>query len=452
MRFYPGRVVLPRLLRGHRMADLTIATILLLGLFIILMIIRVPITFSLIFSSIATALYLKIPLMAVVQQMVQGVRSFSLLAIPFFIIAGEMMGQGGISRRLIQFSNLLVGRIRGGLAQVNCLASMFFGGISGSAVADVSSIGTILIPMMKEKGYDDDFSVGITVTSACQGVIIPPSHNMIIYSLAAGGVSVGRLFLGGFIPGVLLGLGLMIVSYIFAIKRNYPKERKYTLKEALQISKDAILGLLTAIIIIGGVISGIFTATESAAIAVVYAFIITFFVYREIPLKVFPRILYNSLKTLAMVMALIAAASAFGWLMAYLRIPAKATEALLSITHNKVLLLLLINVLLLLLGMIMDMAPLILITTPILYPVVVTSLGISPVHFGIMLILNLAIGLTTPPVGSALFVGCAIGKIRIEQVAKTMLPMWLVMFTVLMLITFVPEITMWIPDMIMPQK
>jgi tripartite ATP-independent transporter DctM subunit len=433
-------------------ADLNIATILLLGLFVFFMIIRLPITFSLIFSSIITALYLKIPLMAVVQQMVQGVRSFSLLAIPFFIIAGEMMGQGGISRRLILFSNLLVGRIRGGLAQVNCLASMFFGGISGSAVADVSSIGTILIPMMKEKGYDDDFSVGITVTSACQGVIIPPSHNMIIYSLAAGGVSVGRLFLGGFIPGVLLGVGLMIVSYIFAIKRNYPKERKYTLKEALQITKDAILGLFTAVIIIGGVISGVFTATESAAIAVVYAFIITFFVYREIPLKVFPRILYNSLKTLAMVMALIAAASAFGWLMAYLRIPAKATEALLMVTHNKILLLLLINLLLLLLGMIMDMAPLILITTPILYPVVVTALGMSPIHFGIMLILNLAIGLTTPPVGSALFVGCAVGRIRIEQVVKTMLPMWLVMIGVLMLITFVPEITLWIPDMLMPQN
>jgi len=329
---------------------------------------------------------------------------------------------------------------------------MFFGGISGSAVADVSSIGTILIPMMKEKGYDDDFSVGITVTSACQGVIIPPSHNMIIYSLAAGGVSVGRLFLGGFIPGVLLGVGLMIVSYIFAIKRNYPKERKYTINEALQITKDAILGLFTAIIIIGGVISGVFTATESAAISVVYAFIITFFVYREIPLKAFPRILYNSLKTLAMVMALIAAASAFGWLMAYLRIPAKATEALLMVTHNKILLLLLINLLLLLLGMIMDMAPLILITTPILYPVVVTALGMSPIHFGIMLILNLAIGLTTPPVGSALFVGCAVGRIRIEQVVKTMLPMWLVMFGVLMLITFVPEITLWIPDMLMPQK
>ncbi len=434
------------------MPDQTIATVILLGVFIVLLLIRVPITFTLIFSSIVTALYLKIPLMAVVQQMVQGVRSFSLLAIPFFIIAGEMMGQGGISRRLILFSNLLIGRVQGGLAQVNCLASMFFGGISGSAVADVSSIGTILIPMMKEKGYDDDFSVGITVTSACQGVIIPPSHNMILFSLAAGGVSVGRLFLGGFIPGVMLGIGLMVVSYIFAVKRNYPKERRYTLKEAVKITKDAILGLFTAVIIIGGVISGIFTATESAAIAVIYAFIITFFVYREIPLRAMQNILYSSLKTLAMVMALIAAASAFGWLMAYLKIPAKATEALLSVTTNKVVLLILINVLLLLLGMIMDMAPLILITTPILYPVVVGALGMSPIHFGVMLILNLAIGLCTPPVGSALFVGCAIGRIRIEQVIKTMLPMYAVMVVVLLLITFVPEITLAVPDLLMPQK
>lgn len=434
------------------MPDQNVATLILLGTFALLMIIRIPITFSLICASIGTALYLNIPLMAIVQNMVQGVRSFSLLAIPFFIIAGEIMGQGGISRRLILFSNLLIGRVRGGLAQVNCLASMFFGGISGSAVADVSSIGTILIPMMKEKGYDDDFSVGITVTSACQGVIIPPSHNMILFSLAAGGVSVGRLFLGGMVPGILLGVGLMIVSYIFAVKRNYPKERKYTWKEALTISKDAILGLMTAVIIIGGVISGVFTATESAAIAVVYAFIITFFVYREVPLKAMKGILYSSLKTLAMVMALIAAASAFGWLMAYLRIPAKATEALLTISHNKVVLLLLINLLLLGLGTIMDMAPLILITTPILYPVVVGALGMSPVHFGVMLILNLAIGLTTPPVGSALFVGCAIGRIRIEKVVKTMLPMWLVMVGVLMLITFVPEITMWVPNALMPQK
>jgi tripartite ATP-independent transporter DctM subunit len=431
-------------------ADQGFAIALLLGSFVGMLLLQIPITFSLAVASVITALYLEIPLMAIVQQMVQGVRSFSLLAIPFFIIAGEMMGQGGISRRLILFSNLLVGRVRGGLAQVNCLASMFFGGISGSAVADVSSIGTILIPMMKEKGYDDDFSVGITVTSACQGVIIPPSHNMIIYSLAAGGVSVGRLFLGGFIPGVMLGVGLMIVSYIFAIKRGYPKERRYSWKEALIISRDAILGLMTAVIIMGGVISGVFTATESAAIAVVYAFFITFFVYREIPLKAIKGILYNALKTLAMVMALIAAASAFGWLMAYLRIPALATEALLTISHNKVVLLLLINLLLLVLGTIMDMAPLILITTPILYPVVVGALGLSPVHFGIMLILNLAIGLTTPPVGSALFVGCAIGRIRIDQVIKAMLPMWLVMVAVLMLITFVPAVTMFVPNLLMP--
>ncbi len=437
---------------GNTMADQSFAIVLLLGSFGLLLLLQVPITFTLALSAVVTAVYLGLPLMVVVQQMVQGVRSFSLLAIPFFIIAGEMMGQGGISRRLILFSNLLVGRIRGGLAQVNCLASMFFGGISGSAVADVSSIGTILIPMMKEKGYDDDFSVGITVTSACQGVIIPPSHNMIIYSLAAGGVSVGRLFLGGFIPGVMLGVGLMIVSYIFAIKRGYPKEKKYTFKEALQISKDAILGLFTAVIIMGGVISGVFTATESAAVAVVYAFIITFFVYREIPLARFKSILYGALKTLAMVMALIAAASAFGYLMAYLKIPALATELLLSITHNKALLLILVNLLLLVLGMIMDMAPLILITTPILYPVFVGALGMSPIHFGIMLILNLAIGLTTPPVGSALFVGCAVGKIRIEQVVKAMLPMWAVMVAVLMLITFVPEITMFVPNLVMPQQ
>jgi len=434
------------------MPDTTVAIILLMGIFILLILVKVPITFTMIIASIVTALYLKLPLMAIVQQMVQGVRSFSLLAIPFFIIAGEMMGQGGISRRLVMFANVLVGRFRGGLAQVNCLDSMFFGGISGSAVADVSSLGSIMIPMMEQKGYDKDFSVALTVTSACQGVIIPPSHNMILYSMAAGGVSVGRLFLGGYIPGVLLGISLMIISYIYAVKRNYPKERKYSFKEALVISKDAILGLFTAVLIMGGVISGIFTATESAAIAVVYSFFIVFFVYREIPLRALQGILYNSLKTLAMVMSLIAAASAFGWLMAYLRIPALATQALLGISTNKVVLLLLINVMLLLLGMVMDMAPLILITTPILYPVVVGALGLSPVHFGVMLMLNLAIGLTTPPVGSALFVGCAIGKIRIDQVVKAMLPMWLVMVTVLMLITFVPEITMFIPDLVMPQK
>ena len=434
------------------MPDQTTAIILLLGIFGVLIILRVSITFTLAFASFATAVYLHLPLMAVVQRMVQGVNSFSLLAIPFFIIAGEIMGQGGISRRLIEFSNLLIGRVRGGLAQVNVLASMFFGGISGSAVADVSSIGTIMIPMMKQKGYDADYSTAVTVTSATQGIIIPPSHNMIIYSLAAGGVSVGRLFLGGFVPGVMLGVALMILSYVIAVKRKYPKERRYTFREARGAVKDAFLGLLTAVIIVGGVISGVFTATESAAIAVVYAFIITFFVYREIPLSAIGRILYASLKTLAMVMSLIASASAFGYLMAYMRIPALATHALLSITSNRVGLLLLINVMLLLLGMIMDMAPLILITTPILFPVVVGALGLSPIHFGIILMLNLGIGLATPPVGSALFVGCAVGKITVEEATKAMLPFYAVMIVVLLLITFIPDIVMFVPNLVMPQK
>ncbi len=431
------------------MSDPTVATWILLGSFALFLVLKVPITFSLAVSSVLTAMYLKIPLMAIVQQMVQGVNSFSLLAIPFFIIAGEMMGEGGISRRLIAFSNLLVGRVRGGLAQVNVLASMFFGGISGSAVADVSSIGTILIPMMKEKGYDADYSVAVTVTSACQGIIIPPSHNMIIYSLAAGGVSVGRLFLGGFVPGVLLGVVLMIASYIIAVKRRYPKEKPYTLREAIRISKEAILGIFTAVIIIGGVISGVFTATESAAVACVYAFFVTFFIYREIPLSRMNKILYSSLKTLAMVMSLIAAAKAFGWLLAYLKIPGMATSLLLSVTDNPVLLLLLVNLLLLGLGCIMDMAPLILITTPILFPVVVGTLGMHPVQFGIMMMLNLGIGLCTPPVGSALFVGCAVGKISIEKATKAMLPFYAAMIVVLLLVTFIPQLVLFIPNMLM---
>jgi len=425
------------------------ASFILIGSFLVLLILRVPITFTLFASSVVTAVYLKIPLMSIVQRMVSGVNSFSLLAIPFFILSGEMMSRGGISRRLIAFSNALIGRVRGGLAQVNCLASMFFGGISGSAVADVSSIGTMLIPMMKQKGYDDDFSVGVTVTSACQGVIIPPSHNMIIFALAAGGgVSVGKMFMGGVLPGITLGVALMIISYIIAVKRNYPKEKRFTFKELLSVTKDAVLGLLTMVIIIGGVVSGVFTATESAAVACVYAFIITFFVYREISLKEFPAILLNTLRTLAMVMSLIAAANAFGWLLAYLRIPAAVTSFLLGLSHNPVVLLLLINLMLLMLGCIMDMAPLIIITTPILYPVLVNSLGMDPVQFGIMLILNLSIGLCTPPVGSALFVGCAVGKISIEKAAKGMLPFYLAMIAVLVLVTFVPAMSLFIPSLL----
>lgn len=430
------------------MPSASIAIAILLISFILLLIFRVPVTFALGLSAVFSALYFEVPLLVIVQKMAKGIESPSLMAIPFFILAGELMGAGGISRRIIGFANVLIGRVRGGLAQVNVLASMFFGGISGSAVADTSSIGAMLIPMMKDDGYDDDYSVAVTVTSSCQGVIIPPSHNMIIYSLAAGGVSVGKLFLGGMVPGIILGIALMIVSYIIAVKRDYPKGKKIGFVEAIKISADAFFGLMTAVIIIGGVLSGIFTATESAAIACVYAFVVTFFVYREIPLRAMNTILYNSLKTLAMVLSLIAAAKSFGHMLALLQVPALATKALLSFSDNRVVLLLLITFLVLVLGCIMDMAPLILILTPILLPVV-TQLGMDPIHFGVVLILNLAIGLCTPPVGGALFVGCAVGKVSIEKVTKAMLPFYAAMVIVLLIITFIPQIVMFVPNLLM---
>lgn len=424
------------------------AIALLLGSFILFLIIRIPIALALVISSFLTGIYLDISLAALTQRMVSGLNSFSLLAIPFFILAGEIMNEGGISRRLINFSNVLIGRIRGGLAMVNVMASTFFGGISGSAVADVSSIGSVMIPMMEKKGYDKDFSVSVTISSAAQGVMIPPSHNMIIYSTAAGGVSVGALFMAGIVPGVLLGLALMVVTYIFAIKRNYPKGEPIKKEEIPKILREGILGLLTAVIIIGGIVSGIFTATESAAIGAVYAFIITFFVFRDIPISRFGYILKRSFRTLSMVLFLISASSAFGWLLALLKVPSMATNFLISFSPHDIVTLLIINVILLLLGTIMDMAPLILIATPILLPVVI-EMGMDPIQFGVLLMLNLGIGLITPPVGAALFVGCTIGKIPIEDTVKTMMPFYLTMIFVLLLITFVPAISLYLPKIFM---
>ena len=409
------------------MPNTTIAIAIMLGSFVILLAARMPISFTLGISSVLTALYLNIPLATLFQRMVNGVQSFSLLAIPFFILAGEIMGQGGISRRLITLANAFVGWMRGGLAQVNILASMFFGGISGSAVADTSSIGSILIPMMTDSGYDKDFSVAVTVTSSCQGVMIPPSHNMILFAMAAGGgVSIGQLFMGGLIPGILLGIALMIMTAII----------------------DALLGLMTCVIIVGGVILGWFTATESAAVAVVYAFIVTFFVYREIPLRQFGSILRKSLRTIAMVMALIATASMFGWLLAYLKVPTMVTDLLLGISTNKVVILLLINVMCLVLGCIMDMGPLILILTPILLPVA-TQLGMAPVQFGAVMVANLCIGLCTPPVGAALFAGCSIGRIKIEEATAACLPFYAMMILVLLLVTFFQPLSMFVPHLMM---
>lgn len=419
----------------------------LIGSFLLLLICRVPIALTLVISSLLTGIYLEVDLAALVQRMVSGLNSFSLLAIPFFILAGEIMNEGGISNRLINLANVIIGKIRGGLAMVNVLASTFFGGISGSALADTSSLGSVLIPMMKKQGYDSDYSVAVTVSSATQGVMIPPSHNMIIYSTAAGGVSVGALFMGGLVPGLLLGFALMILTYMIAVKRNYPKGEPVKKEEIPKIIRDGLLGLFTIVIIMGGILSGIFTATESAAIGTLYAFIITFFVYREIPITRMGVILQRTFKTLAMVLFLIGASSAFGWLLALLKVPAMVSDALISISPNDFITILMIVIILLLLGMVMDMAPLILIVTPILLPVA-TNVGMDPVHFGVMLILALGIGLITPPVGSVLFVGSAIGKIPIEKATIGLLPFYAIMIIVLLLVAYVPQISLFLPNIL----
>lgn len=429
--------------------NFTIAITLLMGLFAVLIICRLPVTFALIIATSASMLYVGIPLMNMVQHMAKAVNSFSLLAIPFFILMGELMGAGGISARLLEFANVLVGRLTGGLAHVNVLASMFFGGISGSAVADVSSLGTLEIPMMEKAGYDRPFSTAVTVASACQGLVIPPSHNMVLYAMAAGGVSIGRLFWAGYVPGFLLGVALMVTCYILAKKRNYPKGEPTAFREALRITKDAFFAIFAMVIIIGGVSSGLFTATESAAVACIYSFIVGTFIYRELKLKDIPRILANTVKTMAMVYSLIAAAGAFSYMMASLRVPAMITNALLTISSNRVVIFLIINVVLLVLGTFMDMAPLVLIMTPILLPVV-TYFGMSPIQFGVVLMLNLGIGLCTPPVGSALFAGCAIGKVSIEEVTKSLVPMYIAMVIILLMITFIPALSMTLPNLVMP--
>ncbi|MFD1448743.1 TRAP transporter large permease [Oceanobacillus profundus] len=420
--------------------------LILFGSFFVMLICRVPIALTLIISSLLTGIYMGIDPAALVQRMVGGLDSFALLAIPFFILAGEIMNEGGISRRLINLANVIIGKIRGGLAMVNVLASTFFGGISGSALADTSSLGSVLIPMMKKQKYDTDYSVAVTISSSTQGVMIPPSHNMIIYSTAAGGVSVGALFIGGLGPGLILGLAIMILTYMLAVKRNYPKGEPVKREDIPKIVRDGLLGLLTVVIIMGGILSGFFTATESAAIGALYAFIITFFVYREIPISRMGLILERTFRTLAMVLFLIGASSAFGWLLALLKVPALVSDAMLTFSPNDAITILMILIILLVLGMVMDMAPLILIATPILLPVA-TSAGMDPVHFGVVLILALGIGLVTPPVGSVLFVGSAIGRISIEKSAKAMLPFYGVMILVLLLVAYIPEFSLFLPNL-----
>lgn len=424
----------------------TLGGILLIGAFLLLVALRVPMVFAIGFSTVITMLFLKIPVLMVVSNMVKGLNSFSLMAIPFFIFAGEIMGAGGISDRLVGLAKGMVGHMRGGLAQVNCLDSMFFGGISGSPVADVSSLGSIMVPMMVKNGYDLDFSAGITMASSVQGLLIPPSHNMIIYAMAAGSVSIAKLFMGGLIPGILLGVALMIYCYYISLKRNYPKSDRFSLHVLWLAFKDSILAMLTIVIIMLGVLTGIFTATESAAIAAVWALIVTFIIYRQIPLKELWSILGRTVKNLATIMALIGISSAFGWVLSYLKIPNKIVTTVMGLTQNRIIIMLLINVILLFLGMIMDMSSIIVITTPILLPIA-RSIGIDPVHFGVIMILNLGIGLITPPVGGVLFVTSGITGMPMERLTKCMLPFYIVMVVVLLMITFIPAISMTLPGM-----
>ncbi len=425
------------------------AVVVLFGSFVVLIACGMHIAFALGVSSVFTFIYLGLPLEQVAQNMVRGINVFALMAVPFFIVAGEVMGQGGISRRLIQFSNSIVGWFRGGLAMVNVVASMFFGGISGSAAADTASIGSILIPIMKEEGYEDDFSAGITVASSIQGILIPPSHNMVIFSLAAGGVSIGRLFLAGFAPGLLLGVALMIYSFVIARKRGYPKGDAFSLLNILKSAFSSIWGLGTVVIVVVGVVGGAFTATESAAIAVLYSLIIAVFVYRELPPKRIKTVLSRTIQTLSAIMILVGSATAFGWLITYLEIPVAVTNFLLGLSTNKYIIFLIINVLLLFLGTFLNMVSIILILTPILLPVV-TTLGMDPVHFGVVMILNLGIGLITPPVGTVMFIGSAVSGVSVERLTRALVPFYIVMVITLLVVTFVPDFVMFLPNWFMP--
>ncbi|MEI7026634.1 TRAP transporter large permease [Paenibacillus sp. y28] len=422
------------------------AILILVGCFVAMLLLRFPISITLAGSALVTIMYLDVPWVVVGQRMIQGMNSYSLLTIPFFILAGQIMSAGGMALRIVNFAQLFVGMVRGGLALVSCVACMFFGNISGSAVADVSSIGSVLIPAMKKKKYDADYAVAVTTSASIQGVVVPPSHNLVLYSIAAGGVSISSLFLAGIVPGILLLVTLMAVSYIIARKRGYEKGDPIQWKDVPKIIRDGVLSLLVGVIILGGILSGWFTATESGALACVYAFILTFFVYRDIPLSQMGLIFKRTFRTVAMVLFLIAASDAFGWMLAYLKIPTLVTDLFLNISDSPFVILLLINILLLLLGFPMDMAPMIMIMTPILLPVV-TSIGVDPVHFGIMMILNCGIGLITPPVGTVLFVGCAIGKVSINQATKASIPFFLAMCVVLLLLTYIPQISLWLPGL-----
>lgn len=431
------------------MSQIAIGTIMLFAALIVLMVLRFPIAYALGIAAVITATYMGIPYLNMFQKMTTGLSSFTFIAVPFFIMMAQVMCDGQITKKLMRFCNIFVGRVRGGTALVNILVSMLFGGISGSSAADVSSIGAMLIPGMIDEGYDADYSVAVTVTSSVEGVIIPPSQNMLFYAIStSSGLSISTLLICGYVPGVLLTLSLMIPTVLIAIRRHYPLGEKCSLKENLRIVLEALLGLGAVLVIIVGTTNGICSATEAAAIAAVYALFVTVCIYRNMGFKLYVNGLLKCLPTLGMSMSIIAASSAFSYVMNYLKVPQNLTAWLLSVTSNGTLLTLLLLLMMIILGCFMDMGILILVTTPILYPIAVNGLGFNPYHFGVVLVLAYGIGLCTPPVGTSLFIGCSIAKKPVEDVVKGFIPFYLAMFVLLLILTFVPQITLCLPQML----
>ena len=416
--------------------------------FLCLLAIGTPVAWSIAISSLLTMM-VSIPALpaftTVAQRMGTGLDSFALLAIPFFVLSGQLMNEGGIAHRLIAFSKTLVGALPGGLALINVIGAMLMGAIAGSAMASASAMGSILGPEMEKEGYSKEFGAAVNITSSTIGLVIPPSNVLIVYSLASGGVSIAALFLAGYIPGILTGLFLMIVASIWAKKKKYNLGKRSSLKQVFVTFIDAIPSLFLLVVVIGGIVSGIFTATEASAIAVLYTLVLGF-IYKEITFKDIPNILLSSTATTAIVMLLIAASMSMSWVMSYENIPQDISSALLSISDNKIVILLIINLLLLFVGVFMDMTPAVLIFTPIFLPIV-TKLGLDPIHFGIVMVLNLCIGLCTPPVGSVLFVGVGIANTTIEKVIKPLLPLFLAMIFALFLVTYFPQLSLWLPSL-----
>ena len=425
-----------------------IGAIILVGGLVLLIALRVPITFAVGIATVACLLYMELPLLLLGQQIVRGISSFSLMAVPFFITMGALLAVGGVGDKLVELADALVGWMRGGLAQVNVIDSVLFGGISGSAAADVASIGSVIIPLMKKNGYKEDFTGALTMSSAVQGLITPPSHNIVIYSTAAGGVSIGALFLAGYLPGAVLAVLMMTTVYILSVKRNYPKGSKFNVRNVAVQCVRSFWAMAVILIVVVGVIAGWFTATESAAIAVIYTLLVSIYIYKGMKWKEVWGVLGNAIEVLSIVMILIAISGAFGYCLTILRVPAMAAELVYHLTDNPIVILLLINLILLLLGSIMDMAPVILIATPILLPLAV-AVGMSPITFGILIVLNCGIGLLTPPVGTVLFITSSVAKVPVEKLIKAAWPFYICLLAALMLITFVPALTLTLPRIFM---